>query len=157
MAVVPFWAFIVVTDYAVARIAKEKPVLVSMTAAPHRPRHPPNHHFQNRTVVEDIAYSRQPDVARSAGAGRSCHRSPPRRHADAADGHRGPVPARQHQPPASGPCGVPLSCGVRPAWTRSTSCCRNSGGYGFRDLDIVDSFRHKTQVSTKPGQLQRRL
>ena len=46
------------------------------------------------------------------------------------------------------------SSGVRPAWTRSTSCCRNSGGYGCRDLGIVDSFRHKTQVSTKPGQLQ---
>src|SRR5579862_5387638 len=46
------------------------------------------------------------------------------------------------------------SSGVRPARTSSTICWRNSGGYGFLVLGIVDSFLHKIQVSTKPGQLQ---
>src|SRR5690606_30751729 len=45
------------------------------------------------------------------------------------------------------------SSGVRPARTISTSCRRNSGGYGGFPFGIVDILP-RGQVSTEPGQLQ---
>src|SRR5690606_5363043 len=42
--------------------------------------------------------------------------------------------------------------GVRPARTISTSCRRNSGGYGGFPFGIVDILP-RGQVSTEPGQL----
>ena len=42
--------------------------------------------------------------------------------------------------------------GLRPDRTRSTICCRYSGGYRGLDLGIVDTSSSKDVLSTKPGQ-----
>jgi hypothetical protein len=49
---IALWALVVVSDKALSRVAVEEPVLVVMSAPLYRGRDAPDHHLQNRAIVE---------------------------------------------------------------------------------------------------------
>jgi hypothetical protein len=49
---ISLWALVVVSDNSLSRVAVEEPVLVMMSASFYRGRNAPDHHLQNRAVVE---------------------------------------------------------------------------------------------------------
>ena len=49
---ISLWALVVVSDNSLSRVAVEEPILVVMSASFYRGRNAPDHHLQNRAVVE---------------------------------------------------------------------------------------------------------
>jgi hypothetical protein len=49
---IALWALVVVSDDALSRVAVKEPVLVAVIASLYGRRDPPDHHLQNRAVVE---------------------------------------------------------------------------------------------------------
>jgi hypothetical protein len=49
---IALWALVVVSDNSLSRVAVEEPVLIVMSASFYRGRNAPDHHLQNRAVIE---------------------------------------------------------------------------------------------------------